>query len=259
MANTLYSDRQGSALFGEWREKYLRRIPSINMIYKMGLYIGLLVIPLALVSGMLGLEKQVGVIFSTIVYTSVVIWALAFLVESYTILERLSCNKLFLALLGGLSFALFKISEISSDHFVNALTGVDPGFLPRSSSALVALFLPLQWLYMVALAMMPLTIFFMLRTVIATKEGAVAFFGRIVAAITVMLLATYFGSFLSNQESFGYILAKEIVIAAEYFPNDQCANVLDGERVANINRGWVSVYSPELDKFRSEKCMTDDG
>jgi hypothetical protein len=255
---TSCSGRQRSALFIEWREKYLSRIPSINMIYKIGLCIGLLIIPVALVSGVLGVEENVGIVFSTIIYTSVVIWGVAFLVESYTILERLSRNKLFLVLLGGLSFALFKLSEISSDHFVNALTGIDPGLLPKSSSALVALFLPLQWLYIVALAMMPLTIFFMLRTVVATKEGTVAFLGRIVAAITVMLLATYFGSFLSKEDSFVYMLAKEIVIAAEYFPNNQCANIFVGERVADINRGWVSVYSPELDRFRSERCLSED-
>lgn len=244
----------------QWYESKFKALKPPEKLYKIGtlLAIPLILAPITLKS--IGLEQVTPIAISLIIYTSIALWTLAFFMEAYPILKKLLDDKLFLIFFGGISFAIFKMSEISASHFVNKLTGLDPSAIPNASAALVAFFLPLTWLYAIAaitiIALVIMLIFSVTSFFDSKGDGTISI-GRISAAASVITLITIFGALYDDKSSLLYITAKHIAISAEYFPNKQCSNISKDFYIAKIEADLVSAYIPKEDKFSKMKCISD--
>ncbi|MEH6492733.1 hypothetical protein [Halopseudomonas sp.] len=185
-----------------------------------------------------------------------VVWSAAFLMEVAAKFSQITTNRYFLSALALVSIPVLKISSIWIGRFVNNTTGLDPSELPDATSALLALFVPLTWLYVffalltiVALAM--LTVGALWSAVTHSPAQGRQFFARLVVTLFVVTYGFIFTDFLAN----GLIkLGEFIIVGAEYFKDARCENMSEHEFVARLESG-VSVFNSETNEFRFTTCQ----
>ena len=190
---------------------------------------------------------------------SIYIFTLAVLVEYWAPVKSLFNKKWFKWLIGGVAVLVYKYSEIHANLFINDFVENDPSYFSTASSILTVLYLPYSWLVVISLI---LSIFIFVHWVFIPNSkntktptyGNGKYFARFLGLFWVFLTFSQVKAHFENGESFYSDLTKVVILQSEYFGKSHCRNVTKIEHSAYLDRGYISIYNPKTDKFRTELC-----
>jgi hypothetical protein len=184
-----------------------------------------------------------------------------------TTIECLSSIKILLKkhwfkwFIGILAVPVYLYSDLHGQQFINNFTLNEPSYFPTASIALRAFFLPYTWLllvYVILFGILILSIFIApLKTRLETAAGGWSYLGRTIGFIVLISLLHKTTTFFEDESQLSFQIAKGIVLSSEYFKKTHCSNVKDGEYSAYLDRGYISIFTPFNESFRTEKCNVD--
>lgn len=184
-----------------------------------------------------------------------------------TTIECLSSIKILLEkywfkwFLGFLAVPVYLYSDIHGQQFINNFTLNEPSYFPSASTALAAFFLPYTWLllvYVILFAVLLLSMFIVpLKNKLETAASGWSYFGRIIGFLVLITMLNKTTTFFEDKSQLSFQIAKGIVLNSEYFQNTHCSNVKDNEYSAYLDRGYISIFTPTKESFRTEKCDVD--
>ena len=146
-------------------------------------------------------------------------------------------------------------------HFINNFTLNEPSYFPTASIALRAFFLPYTWLllvYVILFGILILSMFIVpLKTRLETVASGWRYLERTIGFIVLISLLHKTTTFFEDESQLSFQIAKGIVLSSEYFKKTHCSNVKYGEYSAYLDRGYISIFNPTKETFRTEKCDVD--
>lgn len=183
----------------------------------------------------------------------------AFLIESARLIYTLWEHKWFKVLFAFLTFSSYSVAKIQADKFINELTSLDPATLPQAQILLTSFALVPSWmvvlLVIVVVYMMLSIIFFPVQTITNRDELlGLKRMGRIVGVLGVTALLTSALETYRDDASMINALMKEVVLLTEYHPQTHCKNITGDYLVADIGRGYASIFSRKSMEFTTLQC-----
>lgn len=234
-----------------------------DKVYKAGSYIFLAYVAIGIPAMIFFGQQSLNTIAGVFVFILEVIFATAVAIEYSTLLNDLYSKPWFKWLLGILAILVYRYSEAYANDFINDYVGVDPGLLASASSVLATLFLPYSWLLAVCslLSIYILFYWFFVWIFVPFKSpsdkkqlGSWKYLARFFGLFFVFIVIQRSASLFENKESIPVLFAKHIVLSTEFFKKSGCKNVSQGELVADIDNGNVSIYNAQTSSFRTEVC-----
>jgi len=191
---------------------------------------------------------------------SLFLLTVAVLIESTRFLEKMWERRWFKLLVAFLTFVAFSLARAHADKFINALTSLDPGVLPQAQILLTSLLLVPSWvsvLLVILLLLMIVTMVFIPGFAASGEDELTSWLriGRVLGLMGVFTLLVWIDSQYKNDRSLVNSAMKEAVIYAEYHSKTPCQNVASDRLVADIGRGYISVFSRKTLEFHVEKCV----
>lgn len=183
----------------------------------------------------------------------------AFLIESTRLICTLWEHKWFKVLFAFLTFSSYSVAKIQADRFINEFTSLDPATLPQAQILLTSFVLVPSWmvvlLVIVVVYMLLSIVFFPVQTITNRDELlGLKRMGRIVGVLGVIALLTSILETYRDDASMINTLMKEVVLLTEYHPQTHCKNITGGYLVAEIGRGYISIFSRKSMEFTTLKC-----
>jgi hypothetical protein len=184
----------------------------------------------------------------------------AVLVESTRFLEKMWERRWFKLLVAFLTFVAFSLARAHADKFINTLTSLDPSVLPQAQILLTSLLLVPSWvsvLLVILLLLMIVTMIFIPGFAASGENELTSWLriGRVLGLMGVFTLLAWIDSQYKNDHSLVNSAMKEAVIYAEYHSKTPCRNVASDSLVADIGRGYISVFSRTSLDFHVENCV----
>ena len=176
----------------------------------------------------------------------VVIWIMAFCIETVALIPKALGNKYFLSAIALASIPVLKFTSMWVGRFINETTGVDPGELPDAVS----------WIYVVfaflAICLFGMLMFGSLWSVVKHSQSqGRAFLARLLVTIFVVSYGFVFADFLRSKS---LEAAKYVIVATEYFTDSRCGDLDAKDIVAHLDSG-ISIYNPETRTFKFGICQ----
>jgi hypothetical protein len=136
---------------------------------------------------------------------------------------------------------------------------LDPATLPQAQILLTSFALVPSWmvvlLVIVVVYMMLSIIFFPVQTITNRDELlGLKRMGRIVGVLGVTALLTSALETYRDDASMINALMKEVVLLTEYHPQTHCKNITGDYLVADIGRGYASIFSRKSMEFTTLQC-----
>ena len=186
----------------------------------------------------------------------VVIWIMAFCIETVALIPKALSNRYFLSAIALASIPVLKFTSMWVGRFINETTGVDPGELPDAVSALLVVFVPISWIYVV-FAFLTICLFGMLMfgtlwsVVKHSQSQGRAFLARLLVTIFVVSYGFIFADYIRIKS---LEAAKYVIVATEYFTDTRCGNLDAKDLVAHLD-SEISIYNPEVKTFKFGICQ----
>lgn len=244
-----------SIRLSEMKDRFVGTPVSPEKLYNLG-YIAILVcfvVYFLVLMAFPELKVSVSPIFGMI---GVTIWIMAFCIETVALIPKALGNKYFLSAIALASIPILKFTSIWVGRFINETTGVDPGELPDAVSALLVVFVPISWIYVVfsflTICLFGMLMFGTLWSVVKHSQSqGRAFLARLLVTIFVVSYGFVFADFLRSKS---LEAAKYVVVATEYFTDTRCGNLDAKDIVAHLDSG-ISIYNPETKTFKPGICQ----
>lgn len=232
-----------------------------DLVYKIGGVLTLFFVIIGFfINILLGFSSLQLVIQALIIIVGFIFTVAVLMEYSKPTIKLLTNNwvKLFLA---AISIPIYKYSEMHADIFINKLTKIDPGLLPKASSMLATIFLPYSWLMVASILLASFIMFNWLfipfEKTLTRKLGAGKYLARFWGLFTILLLTTKSIGLIDYSNPFINSLAKDITLSTEYFRNSHCVNINNGEFSAYLVDNYISIYNAKENTFRTEYCKID--
>ena len=234
-----------------------------DKVYKAGSFVFLTYVVIGIFAILFFGQQSLNAIAEVFVFILAIIFATAVSIEYATLLKDLYSKRWFKWLLGILAVLVYKYSEAYANDFINDYVGIDPGLLSSASSVLATLFLPYSWLLAVysLLSIYILIYWFFFWLFVPFKSpsgkkqlGSWKYLARFFGLFFVFILIQRSTSMFENKDSIPVFFFKHIVLSTEYFQKSSCKNVSQGELVADIDNGYISIYNAKVGSFRTELC-----
>ncbi len=233
-----------------------------DKIYKLGAYAFGAYLAIAFAFGLFLGPNYINQIASIFFYFIATIFTCAVFVEYWFALKPV-LEKTWVKWVGaGIAYLVFRYSEGKAEDFVNGFTGIDPSALSSAVSLLTALFLPYSWVVLIAaiLGVYVIFIWFFAPVQISNDEknlGGWKFLGRIIGLFTIFVILQQLITAFDKEDSIAVLIAKETTLRTEYFKEFSCKGIAKGSLVADIGRGYISVFTPNSMLFEVKKCEYD--
>lgn len=234
-------------------------LPLHDKIYKIGAYVFVVYAVIVLTVSFFFDSQYISTIANIFAYLIATIFTFAVFAEYWDVLKPLF-EKIWLRwIVGGIAYLVFRYSEGKAEDFINSFTGIDPSALPNAVSLLVALFLPYSWIVFISVILgVYLIVILLIAPVQIRKDektiGGWKFMGRLVGLLTIFILLSNLITLFDKEDSVSTLIAKETTLRTEYFNRSSCGGVNKDSLVADIGRGFISVYTPKTSKFEVKKC-----
>ena len=231
-----------------------------DKVYKAGAFAFGLYMAVGLVFGIFFGHDSISKIANIFVYAIATIFSIAVFIEHWFAIKPL-IEKTWVKWLGaGVAYLVYRYSESKAADFVNEFTKLDPDKLPDAISLLAALFLPYSWAVLVLslLTVYIIVIWFIVPFHLKKDQQTIGewkFIGRIVGVFAILVIFQQLVTAFDEKGSIIDLVSKEIVLRTEYYSSTVCKNVSEKAIVADIGRGYISVFSLEDRKFNVVKCQ----
>jgi hypothetical protein len=230
-----------------------------DKIYKTGATAFFLYLAIGMVSLLFFKQAGKNIIAGFFSYIIGLIFTIAVAVEYWKQIQSLYKTLWFKWLMGGVAVLVYKYSELHADDFINEFTSNEPSYFQTGTSVLATLFLPYSWLLAISTF---LTIFILFNWVFIPleKKGEKKqlegwkYLARALGLLVILVLAQKATNMFEKKDSIPTLIAKEVLLRTEYFEYSQCQNVNKGELSAYLDRGYISIFNPKSQKFRTEMC-----
>jgi len=245
------------------REKLTSQFEGLvlhDRVYKVGAFAFGIYIVIGMICGVLFGQDAISKVANIFVYFIATIFTIAVFIEYWFAIKPL-LEKTWVKWSGaGLGYLVYRYSEGKAADFVNEFTELDPNKLPDALSLLAALFLPYSWLVLVSaiIAAYLIVIWFIAPFNLKKDQQTVGewkFIGRFVGVFTIFIILQQLISAFDEKDSLIALISKETVLRTEYFKSTACKNVPENSLVADIGRGYVSVFFPISQSFKVVKCQ----
>ncbi len=199
------------------------------------------------------------IVANVFVYIILSVFTIAVVIEYWLQLAKLYSKDWFKWMLGGIALLIYKYSELHAEDFINEFTLNEPSYFPTGASVLATIFLPYSWLVAVSSF---LTLFIFVNWFFIPIERRESkkqldgwkYLARFMGLAVILIWAQKSTRMFEDKESYTYLFAKHIVISTEYFKNSHCLNVENNELSAYLDRGYISIFTPKTQSFRTEVC-----
>jgi len=232
-----------------------------DKVYTIGACVFGIYVVVAIIYGLAFGKESITEVASVFIYFIATIFTIAVFIEYWFAIKPLIENawvKLFGA---AVVYLVYRYSEGKAADFINAFTKLDPEKLPDALSLLAALFLPYSWLVLVLVSVI-LAAYIIVVWIIAPfsltydkRELSVwRFIGRVVGLSTIFIIFQQLITSFDKEDSIIAGIAQESILRTEYFPSTVCTNAPSNALVADIGRGYISIFEPSSKSFSVEKC-----